>query len=418
LRIIYLHQYFNTPVMEGSTRSYEMARRLVERGHVVEMVTTLRDQDKSREKQWFQTVEDRITVHWLPLSYSNKMSYRERINSFFQFAWKASLKAASLQGDLIFATSTPLTIALPAVYAARKKKLPLVFEVRDLWPELPIAIGALKNPAARLAAKKLELFAYKNSTAIVALSPGMKEGIVKTGYPAGKVTVIPNGCDLEFFSAGKEAGPKIRQEHPWLQDRPLVIYAGTIGIINGVDYLARVAGAMQELNPEICFLVLGSGKGEQALIAEAKKQDVLEKNLFVRPGVPKQAMPAWLAAADLATSLFLDLEEMQANSANKFFDALAAGKPVAINYNGWQARHLRESGAGLVLPPDDPALSAKMIAEKIGDQTWLEQAGQAARKLAENNFEYSRLAGELEQVLLAAGSNRTIFLGGDRLEHG
>ncbi len=406
MRIIYLHQYFNTPAMEGSTRSYEMARHLVERGHEVQMVTTFREREISRGRHWFQTVEGGIKVHWLPLAYSNIMSYRERIGSFFKFAGKASLKAASLEGDLIYATSTPLTIALPAVYAARKKKVPLVFEVRDLWPELPVAVGALKNPAARMAAKRLELFAYNNSDYIVALSPGMKEGIVKTGYPAGKVAVIPNGCDLELFSAGNEAGEKIRQDHHWLRDRPLVIYAGTIGIINGVDYLARVAGAVQELDPEICFLVLGSGKGEEPLIAEAKKWGVLEKNLFVRPGVPKHTMPAWLAAADMAVSLFLDIKEMQANSANKFFDALAAGKPVAINYNGWQAHILRETGAGIVLPPDDPALSARMIAEKVRDRTWLEEAGSAARKLAEERFEREKLAGELEQVLLAAAGNR------------
>ncbi len=409
MRIIYLHQYFNTPDMEGSTRSYEMARRLVERGHKVQMVTTFREREISRGRHWFQTVEGGIKVHWMPLAYSNIMSYRQRIGSFFKFAWKASLKAASLEGDLIFATSTPLTIALPAVYAARKKKVPLVFEVRDLWPELPVAVGALKNPATRMAAKRLELFAYNNSDYIVALSPGMKEGIVKTGYPADNVAVVPNGCDLELFSAGNEAGEKIRQDRHWLRDRPLVIYAGTIGIINGVDYLARVAGAVQELDPEICFLVLGSGKGEGPLIAEAKKCGVLEKTLFVRPGVPKQAVPAWLAAADMAVSLFLDIKEMQANSANKFFDALAAGKPVAINYNGWQAHILREAGAGIVLPPDDPVLSARMIAEKVRDRKWLEEAGSAARKLAEERFERGKLAGELEQVLLAAAGNRSNF---------
>ncbi len=405
MRIIYLHQYFNTPAMEGSTRSYEMARRLVERGHEVELVTTFRDRGINSSKQWYQTEEEGIKVHWLPLAYSNKMSYRQRIISFFKFAWEASLKAASLEGDLIFATSTPLTIALPAVYATRKKKVPLVFEVRDLWPELPIAVGALKNPIAKMAAKRLELFAYNNSDYIVALSPGMKEGIVKTGYPAGKVAVIPNGCDLDLFSAGNEAGKKIRQDHSWLQDRPLVIYAGTIGIINGVDYLARVAGAVQELDPEIRFLVLGSGKGEQSLIAEAKKWGVLEKNFFIRPGVPKHQMPAWLAAANMATSLFLDIKEMEANSANKFFDALAAGKPVAINYNGWQAQILRETGAGIVLPPNDPELSARLIREKVRDKEWLEKAGCAASALAEESFERGKLAAELEQVFLGAVMN-------------
>jgi len=403
LKIVYLHQYFNTPQMAGSTRSYEMGRRLVGLGHEVHMVTSYWQKERLDIKKWFQSTEEGIRVHWLPLYYSNKMSYQERIKAFFKFAWKASAKASSLESDLIFATSTPLTIALPAVYAAKKQRVPMVFEVRDLWPDLPVAIGALRNPAAIYAARKLELFAYNNAEHIVALSPGMKEGIVKRGYPAEKVTVIPNNCDLKMFDVGPQEGKNLRVQHSWLKDRPLVIYTGTIGIINGVDYLAKLASVVLDLDPDIRFLVIGSGKDEKKLVEEAEKQGVLNRNFFIIPGgVPKNEVPAWLSASDLATSLFVDIEEMWANSANKFFDALAAGRPIAINYGGWQAEMLEATGAGLVLDPNDIKSSAITLAEKVRDQEWLSRAGNAARKLGAERFESNKLAGELEKVLLRA----------------
>lgn len=402
MKIIYLHQYFNTPAMASATRSYEMGRRLVSYGHEVNIVTSFRQYTESNDHSWFQTVEEGIMVYWLPIHYSNMMNYRQRIEAFLKFAWKASVKAASIDCDLIFATSTPLTIALPAVYAARKQKVPMVFEVRDLWPELPIAVGAIKNPLIKTAAKQLERFAYRNAEQIVALSPGMKKGIVRTGYPEDNVVIIPNSCDIDFFDVGPEPGKVVRGKYDWLQDRPLVIYTGTIGIINGVDYLARLAGVVRDLDSEIRFLVIGSGYGEKKLREEAKKYSVLNKNFFILPRVPKYDMPDWLSAADIATSLFVDLKEMWSNSANKFFDALAAGKPVAINYGGWQADLINEFGAGLVLDPKDVDASARLLAERIRNKEWLSKAASAARTLAEEHFNRDSLTKKLESVLVKA----------------
>src|SRR6185295_8166233 len=117
MRVIYLHQYFNTPDMAGGTRSYEMARRLVAAGHEVHMVTTWRE--PTDKTGWFVTSEAGITVHWLPVPYSNYLSYARRIRAFLRFAWASSRKAAALPGDVVFATSTPLTVAVPGIYASR-----------------------------------------------------------------------------------------------------------------------------------------------------------------------------------------------------------------------------------------------------------------------------------------------------------
>src|SRR5262249_25944568 len=145
VRIVYLHQYFVTPSMAGGTRSYEMARRLVAAGHEVHMITT--DQQASAgHHQWRETVEGGIRVHWIDVAYNNNMGFARRVVGFLTFALRAAGKAFRLQGDIIFASSTPLTVAIPALLASTRARVPFVFEVRDMWPDVPIAIGAIRSP--------------------------------------------------------------------------------------------------------------------------------------------------------------------------------------------------------------------------------------------------------------------------------
>ena len=408
MKIIYLHQYFNTPDMSGGTRSYEMARRLVAKGHEVHMVTSWRDE--SDKQDWYTTLEAGIHVHWLPVAYSNNLSYKDRIVAFFKFAWQARKKAVELNGDVIFATSTPLTIALPAVFASRKKKLPMVFEVRDLWPELPIAIGALNNPILQWGAKKLERWAYFNSNAVIALSPGMKEGVINTGYPIDQVAVIPNSSDNTEFAYDQQAGELFRAKRPWLRNRPLLVYTGTFGKINGVSYLVDLAVALRNINPDICILMIGHGLEKPLIIEKAKKTNVWQENLFVEDSIPKKEIPGLLSAAQMASALFVDMPEMRPNSANKFFDALASGTPVMINYGGWMHDLVLKHECGLAMWQQSIDTVAQEVASKITDKKWLELAGIKARELAEYEFDRDVLANQLEKVLLSVkqGNSKSV----------
>lgn len=401
MRIIYLHQYFKTPKMNGGTYSYEIARQLVACGHEVHMVTA---DCTGHGRGWYQTAEAGIHVHWLPVAYSNRMSYQRRIRAFLEFAWGAARKAVTLPGDVVYASSSPLSIALPGVYVSRRKGIPMVFEVADLWPEMPIAVGALKSRPAIAAARWLECWAYRNAKHIVAFSPGMKAGIVAAGCAAEKVTVIPNGCDLELFRTDERAGHEFRGRHAWLGDRPLVVYAGTMGLINGVDYLARLAAAVRIRDPEIRFLVVGTGREEEKVRRVAKALGVWEENFFIHPPVPKTQMPPILSAADLATSVFLDVKQMWNNSASKVFDALAASRPIAINHQGWWADLIRETGCGLVLDPHDMESAADEIVAAIRDRQWLARAGAAARCLGEERFDRVELSQLWQSVVLGAVS--------------
>lgn len=402
MKVLYLHQYFNTPAMKGGTRSYEMAKRMVAKGHEVHIITSRRDpEDKPLSKKWVYEEIEGIHVHWLTVPYNNRMSYTQRIKAFFSFAVKSGKKAIEIGGDIIFATSTPLTIALPAVKAKRTLKIPMVFEVRDLWPELPIAIGALRSPITKLAAQHLERFAYRNSNHIVCLSPGMKAGVIKSGYPEEDISVIPNSCDLDLFCRSEEdiAVDSFRASREWLKGRPLILYAGTLGHINGVTWLAYVASAMLELDDNVRFLVVGDGVDHDKVKQTAKSLGVLNKNFFMEPAVPKKHMPQVFGAATIATSLFIPLEEMWANSANKFFDALASGKPVAINYGGWQASLVEEHEVGVVLPHDNVQASAKSLRSLISNSKRLLEQGANSRELAESSFSRDLLADKLIECL-------------------
>ena len=387
--------------MSGGTRSYEMARRMVSAGHEVHMVTSIRE-PVSGHKSWFETEESGIHIHWYPVPYSNHMSYLKRIGAFLSFANAARSKAVELDGDLIFATSTPLTIALPAVLAAEKNKIPMVFEVRDLWPEMPIAMGALNNPLLRIAARWLERWAYRNSAAIVALSPGMKDGVVATGYPENRVAVVPNSSDNREFLYNATDALRFRSQRHWLGDKPLLVYTGTFGKVNGVDYMVDLAVALLKRASDVQILLVGDGAERDRIKQLAEQAGVLGKNLFIENPLPKKDIPALLSASTMASALFIDLPEMRPNSANKFFDALASGTPVLLNYGGWMHDLVSTHACGLAMwqkPVEDVAAE---LDAKIHDQDWLENTGNAARNLAETSFDRDILAAQLITVLQSA----------------
>ena len=362
------------------------------------MITTCRD--GSAEAGWYQTQEAGIQVHWLPIAYSNHMSFFARVRAFIHFAWSASRKAASINSDVVFATSTPLTVAIPAVYASLRRNCPMVFEVRDLWPEMPIAVGALRNPIAIWAARKLEQYAYSNASAVVALSPGMRLGILSSGAAPDSVEVIPNSCDLAEFDVSDAKGERFRELYGLPKDKMLVTYAGTFGHLNGVGYLVRLAAALSS-NRALHFLAVGGGRERLEIEALARKLGVLDDNLTLIDQIKKCDMPAVLSATDIATSLFLPIKEMEANSANKFFDGLAASRCVAVNYGGWHAELLTQSGAGFQLD-HDPLVAAKQLAHYCEDPQRVKTAGLRARELAERHFARDMLAAKLEKVLSVA----------------
>jgi glycosyltransferase involved in cell wall biosynthesis len=361
------------------------------------MITSARETSAARS--WFTTEEAGIRVHWLPVPYSNHLSHGARIAAFARFAVGAALRAAGLAADVVFATSTPLTIAIPAAWAARRLRVPMVFEVRDLWPEVPIAMGALRDPLSRCAARRLERFAYARAARVVALSPGMADGVAKTGYPRGRISVVPNAADLDLFHRDASRGLAWRRRHGIEEGKLLVAYTGTLGRANGVAYLVDVAEALKS-DPRFAFVVAGDGQEREMIETRARERAVLGHNLWMLPPMPKSEMSDALAATDIATTLFLPLPALEANSANKFFDGLAAGCCVAVNIGGWQAELLESAGAGIRLSRN-PQTAARQLQSLADDPACIASAGRNARRLAEAQFSRDKLAAQVEALLAA-----------------
>jgi glycosyltransferase involved in cell wall biosynthesis len=394
MKILYLHQYFNNPSMSGGTRSFEMARRMVAAGHEVHIITSSRKSDSSISG-WVCTLESGINVHWLVIPYSNNFNFLKRIKAFLNFAFAALSRALELKGDIVFATSTPLTVAIPAVFASRKLEIPMIFEVRDLWPEMPIAMKAIRSWPLIELAKGLERWAYRNSSVVIALSPGMKDGVVKTGYPADRVVVIPNGSDNSEFNDKSLTSNNFRAMRPWLGDRPFIVYAGTFGEVNGVDYAVSLASHLKRIESDICILLVGEGRKKEKVIDLAVEAGVYEDNLFIEPSMSKKNIPELLFAATMGCNFVIDLPEARANSANKFFDTLAAGRPVFVNHGGWMHAIVQKHKCGITAwnkPISEVALELNKF---INDEEALSSSRRAARVLAEKYFDRDVLAKKL-----------------------
>lgn len=396
MRVLYIHQYFTTPAMSGGTRSYEFGRRLVERGHHVTMITSARD-GAARHSESIAGME----VVWLPVRYSQNMSYGRRLSAFGGFAAAAARESLRHDYEVVFATSTPLTVAIPGSIAAHYRRVPMVLEVRDLWPEVPIAVGALTSPAAIRLAKSLERFAYSQARHIVALSPGMAEGIARQGVPESKITVIPNGCDVGTFGVARTGEPPAALREARRGGRPIALYAGAIGRVNGLQYLVHVADHLRRIGSTVSVVVAGDGSEREAVASLARRIGVLDRSFFLLPPQPKDQMPQLLAWSDIALSIFAPIPEMEANSSNKFFDALAAGKPVAVNYGGWHQELLETHACGIRLARD-VGVAAESLDNFLRDRAQHRAEGYEARRLAERVFSRDQQLPALESVLESA----------------
>lgn len=385
MKLIYLHQYFKFPTETGGTRSYDLASSFLKNGIKVTVVSSTSDLKYKSNKRWTVIDKEGLNIHYIYLPYGNHLSYFKRIVVFFKFLWFSTFRLLKLKGDLVLATSTPLTIGIPALIKKWFSNTPFVFEVRDVWPEAVIAIGAIKNKWMQKILYWLEKLIYKNASAIVPLSTDMQKSIVSR-YPEFKdktSIVIENIAEVNRFQ--NEAVIDLK-EIIGFKPRFSVLYAGTFGKVNGIHKVIELAKKTLLMDNQLVYILIGSGAEKENIIDLARKSEVLNKNVFIMEPISKGELPLWYNAVSMGSSFVIDIPELWANSANKFFDTLAAAKPILINHEGWQAETIRAKNVGYVLPFEITEEVAADFVNYTMNNSKLNEQAKNALLLAKENY--------------------------------
>lgn len=393
MRVLYFHQHFSTPKGSVGIRSYEMARRLVARGHQVTMVCGSYGGGETGIEQPFvkgrrRGIVDGIDIIELDLAYSNSDGFIRRGLTFIKFALRSIGLVFSEKYDLVFATTTPLTAGIPGIFARWLRRKPFVFEVRDLWPELPKAMGVINNPLVLGAMSFLEWASYRSAHRCIGLSPGIVEGIAARGVPKERIELIPNGCDLSIFGT---------DQLPWRPkgvgpDDLMAVFAGTHGMANGLDAVLNAAAELKARNrADIKLVLVGQGKLKSKLVERTEKEGL--NNVIFHEPVSKKRLSGLMASTDIGLQILANVPAFYyGTSPNKFFDYIAAGLPVLNNYPGWLAGMINEHELGFSVEPDSPKAFADALEYAADNRDLLSQLGVNASELAKQEFNREKLS--------------------------
>lgn len=391
MNILYIHQYFKTPKEPGGTRSYWIAQELIKNGHQVTMITA----DPQATQKRKEVIIDGIKVIYLQEVYSQNMSISTRLKSFLGFVWKSINEARKHKNiDLVIATSTPLTVGITALYMKWFKKTPYIFEVRDLWPEVPIQMGAFKSPLIVKPIRWFEKKIYKNAEHVIALSPGMQDGVIKY-ISKEKTTMIPNMAKIDEFWP-REKNMVLAQKLGLKPDSFKIVHFGSLGIANGAHTIIASAKLMKDVE-DVEFLFVGGGATEKALQSEVNKHQLGNVKFLGR--FPMKEVSEIVNFCDVSMVSFLDLPILYTNSPNKLFDSLSAGKPIIVNSAGWTKEMVEEHNCGYYVNPNKPQELADKIIHLKENLNIVEYMGKNSRILAETVYDKSILCKQFVQVI-------------------
>lgn len=347
---------------------------------------------------------DGMKVIYVKNQYNNYMSAPRKIYSFFNFLRLAINEGCKQKDvDIVYATSTPLTIGYVAMRLKSKKKFPYVFEVRDLWPEFPIQIGAIKNKLAIKFLRWIERKIYENAEHVVALSPGMQDGVIAAGTPKEKTSMIPNMAKPEEFFP-HEIDMKTVKRFGLKTDKFNVIHFGSMGRANGLEYIIEAARILKGSgNNDINFVFMGYGATQPKL--EKMVADYGLDNVQFLGNHPMPVVIEVVNVCDASITTFLNLPILKTNSPNKLFDSLSAAKPIIVNSSGWTKDMVEKGDCGFYVDPENPKDFADKILKVKDDKDLLARWGKNARLLSEKDYNRSLLAAQVADVIEGAFNN-------------
>ncbi len=393
MKILIFYQYFSTPKGAWGTRIYEFSKHWVEKGHQVTVVTSVYSKSDIEAKKFIETQNiDGIKVKVLNIKIDNKQPKIKRIFTFLLYSIISSWYAITLKSDIVIASSGPITVGLPGLiskYIGRKK---FVYEVRDLWPEVAIELGVIKNKLIKKIAYFFEKLLYKNASLVVGLSKGMKDYIIEN-FNHKNVISITNSANLKLFSTTKDfiENTKINENDFY------GIYTGNIGEVNNSMWLVNTARILKKRKREdIKILLIGDGQQKEAIcniIEEERLTNLIHFDLM-----PKYKLVAFIQHAKVSFVPLKATPVLDTSSPNKLFESIAAATPVIQTTNGWIKEYLQENKIGFTLDANSPSSLADLLVNLSEKENNLKEMRERAMECAKRDFDQKKLA---DKYLLA-----------------
>ncbi len=395
LQILYISHYYPPEVNAPAVRVSGLAHAWSQRGHKVSVLTGFPNHPGGiippvyRGKLGTNEMDGPVRVLRTWLYAAPNKGFAKRILNYLTFMFSAILSGLIRSGkqDIIIATSPQFFVAVAGYILSRLKRVPFVFEVRDVWPEEIVAVGAMKRGVIIRALERVEMFLYRKAVLIVAVAQGTIDILTARGVPAEKIVLLPNGVDLEEFE-GLADNHEIRDQLN-LNGHFLVSYIGTHGMAHNLKTIVKAAHRLRN-QEDIRFMFVGDGADKGNLL-KLKEQLGLENITFV-PQQPREAVPRYYATSDLCLVPLRTAGLFTKNIPSKIYEVMACGKPIVIGTHGESRRLVEEAGAGIGVEPDDDAALARAILDLSQDHERIEQMGVRGRVYAEKHCRRSDIA--------------------------
>jgi glycosyltransferase involved in cell wall biosynthesis len=405
MRILLIHQYFLEDNDGGGSRWNEMSRFWQTAGHDVTvlagMVHYMGHRPAKYKGQYFvcETNADGVKVIRCHVSDSYNSSFLGRLWAYFSFTLSSifgGIRYANHQYDVIVVTSPPLFVGITAYILSRIKRIPFVFEIRDLWPESAIDTGVLTNTFLIKFAYWFERFVYRKAALINVLTPAFREKLIQDkGVAREKIIFIPNAAD---FSLSEELlrhfdAQQFRKEQA-LADKFVVTYVGAHGVANHLVQVLDTAELLRDT--PVLFLLIGGGMLKKDLQADAQKRGL--QNVRFIDSVPKREVFKYILASDMGASVLKKVDTFKTVYSNKTFDYMSCQKPILMAIDGVSRELVEEAQAGVFVEPENPQDFAQKIRHYLQNPDLLKQQGENGYRFAKTHFDRQKLA---EQYLAA-----------------
>lgn len=390
MRILFVTHYFPPEVNAPATRTHEHCREWVALGHEVHVVTCVPSHPTGRpfsayRRQWYRHESiDGIHVHRVWTYLANNRGVVRRTINYLSFAVSGAWRAWRLGPfDVAVGTSPQFFCAVATWLVARLRRVPWVFELRDLWPESIAAVAAMNKHSALMRwLERLELFLYRDAAAVACVTRSFVRTLKARGIDGAKLHYMPNGVIPEFWATGNR--DETRCELGVAGDEVLLSYVGTTGMAHGLRTALDAAAHLQSSTPKVRLLIVGDGAELDTLRSFAARRRL--SNVRFTGLVPRAGIPSLLAASDIMLVSLRPSDVFRTVLPSKMFEAMAASKPIVLGVEGEARDTLLDADAGVAIPPGDAVALANAVSKLARDPALRAAMGASGSAFVEREF--------------------------------